>query len=147
MVFDGQRLWLIDWEAAFLNDRFNDLAVLANFVVATDADEDTYLRAYFGEEAGEYRAARFYLMRQMVHIFYAMVFTHLGASGKPIDTSASVPPFRDFHDHIWAGEVRLETNETKVQFGRVHMRQLLQNARTARFQDALRIVSDCHKSA
>src|SRR4051812_41980224 len=30
MVFDGERVWLVDWEAAFLNDRYSDLAVMAN---------------------------------------------------------------------------------------------------------------------
>jgi thiamine kinase-like enzyme len=59
----------VDWEAAFLNDRYSDLAVMANFVVTNDAEEELYLQTYFGEEAGEYRLARFYLMRQVVHMF------------------------------------------------------------------------------
>ncbi|MGH9574393.1 MAG: phosphotransferase [Candidatus Acidiferrales bacterium] len=142
MVFDGQQLWLIDWEAAFLNDRYNDIAVMANFVVASDVDEDTYLRAYFGEEAGEYRTARFYLMRQVVHMFYAMVYTQIGAAGKPVDADAPVPDFRDFHNRIWTGEVTLDTPQAKVQFGRVHTKQLLQNARTERFEDAMRIATE-----
>jgi thiamine kinase-like enzyme len=29
--FDGERAWLVDWEAAFLNDRYFDLDVVANF--------------------------------------------------------------------------------------------------------------------
>src|SRR5579864_4816310 len=36
-------------EAAFLSDRYTDLAVAANFVVTNDAEEDVYLRTYFGE--------------------------------------------------------------------------------------------------
>ena len=28
ILFDGQRVWLVDWEAAFLNDRYADLAVV-----------------------------------------------------------------------------------------------------------------------
>lgn len=142
MVFDGRQLWLIDWEAAFLNDRYNDLAVMANFVVANDADEDTYLRAYFGEEAGEYTTARFYLMRQLVHMFYAMVYTQIGTAGKPVDAASAVPDFRDFHNRIWAGEVTLDAPEAKIQFGRVHLRQLLQNAQTQRFEDAIRIATE-----
>lgn len=147
MVFDGHRLWLIDWEAAFLNDRYNDLAVMANFVAASDADEECYLRAYFGEDTGEYRAARFYLMRQLVHMFYAIVYTNIGSSGKPIDADAPVPDFKDFHDRIWTGEVSLETSERKVEFGRVHLKKLLQNARTERFQNALEIVAGSRASA
>ena len=147
MVFDGQQLWLIDWEAAFLNDRYNDIAVMANFVVANDADEDKYVRAYFGEDAGEYRTARFYLMRQLVHMFYAMVYMQIGTAGKPVDAAAPVPDFRDFHNRIWTGEVTLDSPEAKVQFGRVHMKQLLQNAQTQRFEEAIRFATENSRGA
>jgi thiamine kinase-like enzyme len=88
ILFDGGRVWLVDWEAAFLNDRYHDLAMVANFVVTNDAEEEAYLRAYFGEAACEYRLARFYLMRQTMHVLYAMVFMLFGSGGKPIDANA-----------------------------------------------------------
>jgi len=47
ILFDGQRVWLVDWEAAFLNDRYADLAVVANYVVTNDAEEKVYLQEYF----------------------------------------------------------------------------------------------------
>ena len=146
ILFDGERVWLVDWEAAFLNDRYSDLAVMANFVVTNDAEEEVYLRAHFGEAAGEYRLSRFYLMRQVVHMFYAMAFMLLGSSGKPIELNAKTPSFRDFHNRIWAGEVSLAADEAKLQYARVHMNQLLQNIRAVRFHDALRLVSDRHAS-
>src|SRR5262249_9159598 len=46
ILFDGQRVWLVDWEAAFRNDRYADLAVVANLVVANEAEERVYLREY-----------------------------------------------------------------------------------------------------
>ena len=139
ILFDGDRVWLVDWEAAFLNDRYFDLAVVANFVVTNDAEEEAYLRTYFGEAAGEYRLARFHLMRQIVHMSYAMVFMLLGSGGKAIEPNTKAPAFRDFHDRIWAGEVSLVGAEAKLQYARVHMNRMLQNMREARFQDALRI--------
>jgi aminoglycoside phosphotransferase (APT) family kinase protein len=142
ILFDGDRVWLVDWEAAFLNDRYADLAVVANFVVTNDAEEEAYLRTYFGEAAGEYRRARFYLMRQVTHMAYAMVFMRLGSGGKAIETHAKAPGFRDFHNRIWAGEISLVTDEAKLRYARVHMNQILQNMRAVRFQDALRTVSD-----
>jgi len=147
VLFDGDRVWLVDWEAAFLNDRYADLAVVANFVVTNDAEEETYLRTYFGEAAGDYRDARFYLMRQVVHMFYAVVFMLLGSAGKPIEPSAQAPSFRDFHNCIWAGGLSLVTAEAKLQYGRVHMNQTLENMRAARFEEALRIVSERHAGA
>lgn len=147
ILFDGGRLWLVDWEAAFLNDRYHDLAMVANLVVTNDVEEEAYLRTYFGEAAGAYRLARFYLMRQTLHMFYAIVFMLFGAAGKPIDNNPESPHFRDLHDRIWAGEFSLASSEAKLQYARVHMSQGLQNMRTARFQDALRIVSAGHAGA
>lgn len=46
ILFDGHRVWLVDWEAAFLNDRYADLAVVANSVVTNDAEERVYLQEY-----------------------------------------------------------------------------------------------------
>ena len=141
ILFDGDHVWLVDWEAAFLNDRYFDLAVVANFIVTNDAEEDAYLREYFGEAAGEYRRARFYLMRQITHMSYAMVFMRLGSQEKAIDSQAEVPDFRDFHDRIWAGEISLVSAEARLHYGRVHMKQLLQNMRADRFKEALWVVS------
>ncbi len=141
ILFDGSRVWLVDWEAAFLNDRYFDLAMVANFVVANDAEENSFLQSYFGEPVSEYKRARFYLMRQVAHMSYVMVFMRLGSGGKPIEPNTNAPDFRDFHNRIWAGEVSLATDEPKLQYAYVHMNQLLQNMRTTRFQDALRVVA------
>ena len=60
ILFDGQRVWLVDWEAAFLNDRYADLAVVANQVVSNEAEEGAYLQEYFGQPPNSYQSARFY---------------------------------------------------------------------------------------
>jgi aminoglycoside phosphotransferase (APT) family kinase protein len=142
MLFDGQRLWLVDWEAAFLNDRYADLAVVANLVVTNDAEEVVYLQEYFGQPPDQYQQARFFFMRQVVHIFYAMAFLLLGSSGAPVNLSENAPGFIDFHQRIWAGEVNLADKQMKTVYGRVHWEQLRQNTRQARFNEALRIVSN-----
>jgi thiamine kinase-like enzyme len=146
ILFDGHRLWLVDWEAAFLNDRYADLAVVANLVVTNNEEEMVYLREYFGEPPNQYQLARFFLAQQAAHIFYAMGFLLLGSSGKPIDWSETVPEFRDFHRRMWADEVNLKEREMKIVYGRVHWEQLLRNVGQARFNEALRIVSDRHAS-
>lgn len=51
ILFDGDRVWLVDWEAAFLNDRYVDLAVVANFFVKDEASADAYLSEHFGGPA------------------------------------------------------------------------------------------------
>lgn len=141
ILFDGDRAWLVDWEAAFLNDRYLDLVVVANFVVTSAAEEEIFLATYFGEGAGEYRRARFYLMSQLLHMFYPAFIMLFSCKGQVIGSVANAPGFRDFHARLRAGDINLANDETKLQYAKVHMNQLLQNGRTARFQEALRIVA------
>jgi thiamine kinase-like enzyme len=146
ILFDGRRVWLVGWQAAFVNDRYFDLAVAANFVVTNDADECTYLEQYFGQLPEEYQRARFFLMRQVMHMFYAAVFLLLGSAGKPISQSENLPSFRDFHRRIWAGEVNFADNDLKVIYAMVHWERLVQNMRQTRFDEALGIVLERNAS-
>ena len=151
ILFDGRRVWLVDWMAASLNDRYFDLAIVANFVITSDADERTYLEEYFGQPPTEYQRARFSLMRQVLHMFAAAVFLLLGSAGKPIyqkenPQSENPPSFRDFHERIWAGEIDLADDDLKMIYGMVHWEQLLHNVRQPRFDEALKIVSERNTS-
>jgi aminoglycoside phosphotransferase (APT) family kinase protein len=144
VLFDGQRVWLVDWEAAFLNDRYADLAVVANLVVTNEAEERVYLQEYFGKPPDQYQRSRFFLMQQVTHLFYAMAFLLLGSAGKPLDQSEPAPEFGDFQRRIWEGEVNLADGPMKILYGRVHRERLLRNVRQPRFSEALRIVSQRH---
>ncbi len=138
IVFDGERLWLVDWEAAFLNDPYVDLAIAANFFVTDEGQEEAYLRAYFGEPAGEDRRARFYLMRQAMHVFYTAFLTLMAAaSGLPIVSDMPAPDVRAFHQRLISGEVALVTPEERLQYAKVHLTEALRNMRTPRFKDAV----------
>jgi thiamine kinase-like enzyme len=142
-LFDGERVWLVDWEAAFLNDRYLDLAIMANFLVKTEEDEHIYLKTYFGEEASEYQHARFFLMRQILHLFYFVVFTIVGKTpDKAIDPEMPVPSFREFHDLIWTGKLSLANMDNRLQYAQVHREQLQHNLSLKRLDEALRIVED-----
>lgn len=148
ILFDGEHAWLADWEAAFLNDRYVDLAVIANFVLETDHDEKDYLENYFGSELNEYRRARFFLMRQLMHMVYWSFFTSLAmADGKTIDPPAVIAGFREFHDLLWQGKINLLEKEAQQQYAMVHLQQVEKNFRLQRLEDALRIVAGTHPAS
>jgi len=141
ILFDGDRPWLVDWEAVFINDRYFDLAMVANFVVVTDDDEWEYLKNYFGELPTEYQLARFFLMRQILHMAYFTFFMNLlTAAGKPFDWDLPRPEFREYNDRMWAGGVDLKDIEERQQYAWVHMEQLRHNFGLKRFEKALEIV-------
>lgn len=145
--FDGERIWLVDWESAFLNDEYVDLAIVANFFVKDEAQEEGYLRAYFGEPAGEYRHSRFYLMRQAVSMFYAtLLLLEASRSGLSIDADMTTPDFREFHQDLISDKVDMANADAKLQYGMIHLRKALRNMRTQRFEDSVARVGDFHAS-
>jgi thiamine kinase-like enzyme len=83
ILYDGHKLWVIDWEAAFQNDRYTDLAITGKAYAAGDEQEENYLRYYFGEALSAYKKARYYLMQQVCHIYYSMIMLKLAAAMQP----------------------------------------------------------------
>jgi len=142
VLFDGARLWLVDWEAANLNDRYFDLAVVANFFVRDEPSEEVFLTTYFGETPSAYRQARFYLMRQIMHMAYATMFMVLGtAAGGEIDVDTALPDFDEFHDRLIARAIDMMTPAARLEYGRIHFDRLRRMLSSPRFDLALREVS------
>jgi Phosphotransferase enzyme family len=152
ILFDGTRIQFIDWEAAFLNDPYVDLAIAANFFVRseTSADEATefaYLTEYLGAPPTPYQHARFYLMRQAMHAFYAAFLLLSVAPSITIRPDLAAPAFRDFHTKLISGEIPLTTPHEREQFAKAHLNKFLENAATARFDEALAQVAAAHANA
>ena len=141
IIFDGVRPWLVDWEASRLNDRYVDLAAIANFVVKTEKDETEFLKRYFGEAFNEYNQARFFLMSQVIHMFCFTLCSIGGSAGKPIDININTPSFHEFHERLWDCEISLADNNNILLYAFVHMKALRNNIQTKRFEESLRIVA------
>ena len=142
ILFDGERVWLVDWESAFLNDRYVDLAVAANFFVRNDAQESDFLSAYFDRPASDYERARFYLMRQIVHTFAAAFCVTL-AAGRGERFVPVTPPeeFDAFHQALIERTVDLAAADALMRYGQVHLERAVRNGRTQRFADSIALVS------
>jgi aminoglycoside phosphotransferase (APT) family kinase protein len=141
ILFDGSRVWLVDWEAAFLNDRYADLAVVANMIVRDEAEEFDFLREYFGQAPDAVQQARLFLMRQLAHLFYMLAFVFSASLAGPVRRSENTPGWALFQQQFWEGAMKLEDSASKVAYGMGHLKRLRQNARTPRFKEALSIVA------
>jgi aminoglycoside phosphotransferase (APT) family kinase protein len=141
ILFDGERIWLVDWQAAFLNDRYFDLSVVANYLVDSESEDSTLLETYFDRKPDEYQRARFFLMRQALHMFSAAVFLMLGSGGKPIEQPANMPSLEEFHRSVWEGKVNFADKDQQIISGLVHWKRYVHSMRQPRLAEALRIVS------
>jgi aminoglycoside phosphotransferase (APT) family kinase protein len=72
LLFDGSRLWLIDWEAACMNDPLIDLASAVHWFDMVPEQEAALLHAYFGDSPTEHQRAKLLLMKQVSRCFYAL---------------------------------------------------------------------------
>ena len=145
IIYDGLRPWLVDWEAARLNDRYVDLAAIANFVVKDENGETDFLKRYFGETFDEYKQARFFLMAQVVHMFCFTLCAVPASAGKSINIKTNTPEFNEFHDLLWRGKINLGNNDEKLHYALVHLKKLQDSMQTKRFDQSLRIVDDYPK--
>lgn len=158
ILFDGNRFWVIDWETAFRNDRYADLASVANFFFRDEpatgepgAEEEVLLRAYFGDGLDEYHRARFFLMRQVCHMYYAMLLM-LSASGQrpngTWDDDRETPRLREFHRRFASNSGQadpLGSAEGVFLYGKVWLNDALHNMKTPRFAKSLQIMSERHR--
>jgi hypothetical protein len=140
ILCDGEKVWIVDWDVASLNDRYVDLANVANFFVHTDEQEKSFLQIYF-DNVDEYKTARFYIMRQVCRIIYAMLMFQLAAQGKPADYAHNQEmegiSLRDFGALMAAGKISLATYEGQLMFGKALLNEAVAQMRVPRFITSL----------
>jgi len=142
IVFDGTHMWLVDWEAAFVNDRYADLAYASMFFVHDVATEDAYLGAYFDQPVDEYARARFFLMRLLLRVFgAALILPAAAKAGISIDADAALPSFGEFQRRWIDRQVTLEGMEERRDWALLHFREALAEMRSPQFRAALAVVA------
>ena len=144
ILYDGRRLWFIDWESAFLADRHVDLATLANFITHDAGEEDLLLATYFGQAPDPRQRARHLVMRQVNHLFYGLIMLTAVARLRPGERAAGGlegPSLAEIHQGIGAGTFVLEGWDGQVAYGRARLAQALSGMKTEAFDQALKQVA------
>lgn len=144
VLFDGERLWLIDWEIAFRNDPFADVACVANNFAdqvpdAGSADAlESLLHAWLGHAPDRPTSARLALMRQLNRLFYAclMMSTCIGQHPPEIDLDAlTVDAFRAA---VESGRLALGSPELLHIMGKMQLAGFLAGVAADGFDETLR---------
>jgi aminoglycoside phosphotransferase (APT) family kinase protein len=138
LLYDGRRIWLIDWEAAFRADRYVDLSSIANVYAADPEGEALLLRTYFGREATAAERARLYLFRQVSHVFHAAVFV-VGATGQARAETLDGPELDAIHQGLSLGEPLLDAPEGRLIYGLARLRTATAGIAAPAFAEAARI--------
>ncbi|WP_072386552.1 phosphotransferase [Hyphomicrobium sp. CS1BSMeth3] len=127
VLFDGRRLWLIDWESAYRNDPLVDLAAaLDNFAPSPELEE-VLLLARLGNEPDCRLRNQLAQVRALTRLYYAGVLFSAAAvapRNKP-DTSICAPSSAQFERAIRDGRLVPATSETSLILGKMFLASFL----------------------
>jgi thiamine kinase-like enzyme len=120
LVYDGDRLMLLDWETAGANEPFYDLAAVSVFL---RMDEETCLKVLAAYEGRAVSAipARLAYDRRLVAALCGTVILRLarasGHAGADGETLESTPPLGEFYQRLRSGSLSIATAEGQWWFG------------------------------
>lgn len=80
ILFDGERLWLIDWESAYPNDPLVDIAIQLDNLARSPELEGVLLRAWLGRAPDEAMSVRLEQARALSRLYYAGVLLSASAT-------------------------------------------------------------------
>jgi hypothetical protein len=123
ILFDGKRLWLIDWESAYRNDPLVDVAILLDSFAITPELENVLLRAWLGRAPDETLHARLAPVRALTRLYYAGVFLSASAAAawRTPDTDIAAPTREEFQRAIREGRLAPGTPQTKHILGKMFL--------------------------
>jgi thiamine kinase-like enzyme len=127
VLFDGKRLWLVDWENGYRNDPLVDLAIaLDNFAPSPELEE-VLLLAWLGHEPNHLLRNRLALARALTRLFYAGVLFSASALAPRAgpDLSLSAPTSAEFERAIRDGRLLAGTRETTHVLGKMFLNSFL----------------------
>lgn len=130
VLFDGVRLWLIDWENGYRNDPLIDLATALDNFASSPGLEEELLLASLGRSPDSVLRERLAQVRALTRLFYTGVLFSASASGlrtRP-DFTVAAPTSAELEQAIRTGQLVPETPETSHVLGKMFLSSFLSGA-------------------
>ena len=143
LLFDGRRLWLVDWETAYLNEPLTDVAILAESFAATSELESALLEGWCGTPPDAELRARLQLMRLLSRLYYAGLLLSIGrarAARSTPDSDLRAPTRAEFGAAVAKGGLSPGSGEVLYTLGKMMLASFLKGAEAPALDDALATV-------
>jgi aminoglycoside phosphotransferase (APT) family kinase protein len=139
ILFDGDRLWLIDWESAYRNDPLVDVAIVLDSFAILPELEDVLLRAWFGRAPDDALRARLELIHGLTRLYYAGVLLSASAAASWVTgaTDLSAPTLQQFRLAIQEGLIKPGAPGTKHILGKMFLASFFSGVAPPGFDDAV----------
>lgn len=142
ILFDGKRLWLIDWETAYRNDPVVDLAIMTMYLAGTPELQEALLQSWGGCPSDPVLRARVFLMRQLAKLFYGCANGLFLSETRPdlVETDLAAPTPAEFSAAICDGRLIQNSPEAQRIGGKVALRTFLEGVTSPAFEEAITIL-------
>lgn len=127
ILFDGVRLWLIDWESAYPNDPLVDIAIQLDNLARSRDLEEVLLRAWLGRAPDEAMRERLAQARALTRLYYAGVLLSVSAKyPRSIpDADLTAPTVTELEAAIRDGRYQYGTPQTIHVMGKMYLNGFL----------------------
>ncbi|HEX7760443.1 MAG TPA: phosphotransferase [Caulobacteraceae bacterium] len=141
LLFDGERLWLIDWELGFRNDPMVDVAILAAEVIQSPGGQVVLLETALGVTADAAALARLEVIKLLTRLFYGcIVLEGLGQHFTPGPGARRALSPAGFRRAVSAGRLASGAPETAYAFALMSLAAFAKAATSPRLDEVLRLV-------
>jgi Ser/Thr protein kinase RdoA (MazF antagonist) len=140
ILFDGERLWLIDWESAYRNDPLIDVAIMLDSFAFSPKLQHVLLRAWLGRAPDEAVGARLELIHALTRLYYAGVLlsaSALATRAAPDADLGAPPTLPEFQLAIREGQLKPGAPATKHILGKMFLASFFTGVAPPGFDDAV----------
>jgi aminoglycoside phosphotransferase (APT) family kinase protein len=128
VLWDGARVWLVDWEVSGLTHPYYDLAVLSMFLNLSEPDALALLARQEGVAITPQQAETFAALRRVASILCGTMFLSLAGELRSIVSASieEVPTLAQLYAKLGKGELSLRSPSGQARFGEALLRQGLE---------------------
>jgi aminoglycoside phosphotransferase (APT) family kinase protein len=122
ILFDGERLWLIDWESAYRNHPLVDVAIVLDGLAPAPDLEEALLSAWLGRAPDAEVRAGLALMRPLTRLYYACFLLGAGSAARSApETDLSPPDPAALRRALADGRLRPDAPQTALALGKLYL--------------------------
>jgi len=122
ILFDGDRLWLIDWEAGYRNEPMVDLGIISDTFGTAPDQLEALFTGWLGRSPQRAERDRFEAVRRLTRLYYACFLLHEGAddNAAPINDLRPLRP-DELRARLADGRLQQGSRETVFEVGKIHL--------------------------
>lgn len=127
ILFDGKRLWMIDWESAYRNDPLVDVAIMLDNLAPKPELQSILLRSWLDRAPDDTLLQRLARVRALTRLYYAGVLLSASATMPRTtpDADLSAPTLPEFERAMRDGRLKARARDAVHTAGKMYLAAFL----------------------